>query len=135
MTGMTDELLVKMEEGTAGKNYLRDISALLESHRQTILASNPDTTALVCSWGSDAEAVYRWSAMHDSRLRVAALAAGSLDPGLWKGLSYSRLPLRFGGEKAAEFIVEASTKQSFSAQHLTLAPSFDDGRSLSQPRN
>ncbi|MCJ1704081.1 MULTISPECIES: LacI family DNA-binding transcriptional regulator [unclassified Rathayibacter] len=126
-TGMTDDLLTRLEsDPSAGSDYSVDITRRLDEAAAAILAHDTDTTALVCSWGADVEAVYRWAAMTDAGLRVAALAGGQLDPRLWTRLTYSRLPLRRAGEIAAGLIIDARDPGT-RASRITLAPTLDTG--------
>lgn len=83
--------------------------------------TEPVRTAIVCAWGTDVEAAYRAAMSHDSRLRVGALAAGTLTVGVWPGLSYSRLPLEEAGRVCARLIVRAAT-QGGAPERLVLAP-------------
>ena len=133
LTGMTDELLTQLETTPMrGVNYHIDVTRSLDAAASTILADDTSATALVCSWGADVEAVYRWAAMNDHRLRVAALAGGSLDARLWDRLTYSRLPLSQAGETAARLIVEASRPGTIPTQ-ITLSPTLDAGGRSPRP--
>ena len=126
-TGMTDELLARLENGPwTEASYLFDVTRVLDAAASTVLAGDAGVTALICSWGTDVEAVYRWAAMRDQHLRIASLAGGSLDPRLWDRLTYSRLPLRQAGETAADLIVAASRPGAVPRQ-ITLIPTLDAG--------
>jgi LacI family transcriptional regulator len=128
-TGMTNDVLSHVDTDPAAMwQYVEDLSRRLDAE----LASgedDPDTTALLCSWGGDVETVYRRSREHDGRFRVAALASGILEPLLWPGLSYSRLPLHEAGRVCADLIVDASTTRPSPAQVL-LGPALDTGHHL-----
>ena len=125
-TGMTDELLEAFDRDLAtADGYAAGLTERLDRAFKGITA-DPSRTALVCSWGGDVEVVYRWAAIRDPRLRVTALAGGTLDPRLWRRLSYSRLPLHAAGYACAELIVHASLDDRAGKQ-LLLAPTLDAG--------
>jgi len=127
-TGMTDALLSQVDAAASGfAGYLSSLEQRLEAARAWV-GESPTTTALVCSWGSDVEAVYRWARTQVPPLPVAALAGGILDLRLSPGLAYSRLPLLEAGVATAALIVDASTTRS-AATHTTLVPALDDGSS------
>lgn len=127
-TGVTDEILARFDRdpgGTAG--YAASVVGRLDAARDWI-DQEPESTAIVCSWGADAEATYFWTVQHGPRVRVAALAGGSLDPRLWPRLTYSRLPLSAAGEACAGLIIDASTAKDAPTRVL-LAPALDTGAS------
>jgi DNA-binding LacI/PurR family transcriptional regulator len=125
-TGMTDEVLSRVDqEPSSGTTYATGVIERLDAAREWVL-QQPAATALVCSWGADVEAAYAWVSQNDPGLRVAALAGGILDPRLWRGLTYSRLPLAAAGDACAGLIVDASRAQGESA-HVLLTPQLDTG--------
>jgi LacI family transcriptional regulator len=131
-TGMTDALLSQVDlTAFEYASYLSSLEQRLEAVRAWV-SEDPSTTALVCSWGSDVEAVYRWARAQVPPLRVAALAGGILDLRLSPGLTYSRLPLLEAGMATAALIVDASTTHP-AATHTKLVPALDDGSPAQPP--
>jgi LacI family transcriptional regulator len=88
--------------------------------------ADPESTALLCSWGADAEVVYQVAQRHDPRFTVAALAAGTLTVGLWPNLIYSKLPLEDAGRECARLIVDEAGGAA-DHDHLLLSPVLDAG--------
>jgi LacI family transcriptional regulator len=133
-TGMTDELLARVDgQPSESAEYTSGMANRLDAGLAWLDGASAATTALVCSWGSDVEAVYHWAAERDGRLRVAALAGGALDPRFWRGLTYSRLPLHEAGIACAGLIIDAHTKRA-SPTRRALAPSLDIGDAPHQRR-
>lgn len=125
-TGVTDELLTHFDaEPNNIASYATDVLQRLDAARGWAV-EQASTTAIVCSWGADAEAAYAWAMQNDPPLRVAALAGGTLDPRLWSGLTYSRLPLTAAGDVCAELIIEASRAKGEPVR-IVLTPQLDDG--------
>ena len=126
-TGITDEVLSRFDrEPGSGSSYATDLVARLDAARDRELRDLEDT-ALVCSWGADIEGAYAWVGRNDPRVHVASLAAGILDPRLWKGLTYSRLPLVAAGDACAGLIIDASANPAAQARRVVLAPQLDTG--------
>ena len=122
-TGVTADAIARLDSGGVrqGAN-----SAVLSDRVIRALstgAADPSETAVVCAWGADAEAAYRSARSHDSRVRVAALAAGALTVQLWPGLAYSRLPLEEGGRESARLII-ASSRGADAPERVVLTPSL-----------
>ena len=123
-TGVTDEVLRRVEEGVDQQRvYTRELVGRVERALEGAQA-DPGRTAFLCSWGADAEVVYRVARHHDSRFTVAALAAGTLTAGLWPDLLYSRLPLEDAGRECARLIVAGTSTDH---EHLLLSPVLDTG--------
>lgn len=125
-TGITDEMLARLDRDPRGSaGYTRDVTGRLDAALDQV-AQAPDSTAIVCSWGADAEPAYFWTMQNAPHARVAALAGGSLDPRLWPRLTYSRLPLAAAGEACAGLIIDASTAKEAPTRVL-LTPTLDSG--------
>ncbi|GAB3632273.1 LacI family DNA-binding transcriptional regulator [Microbacterium shaanxiense] len=128
-TDVTLETIARFDAGDADRSHhhtlVRQLGEILASW-----AGVPARSAVLCAWGTDAEAAYRTASMHAPGTQVVALAAGSLSPGLWPGLVYSRLPLEEGGRSAARFIVAAARGEdgADARAHLMLAPSLQHER-------
>lgn len=124
-TGLTTAYLDELEAGIIHQTSY--VIGLMSSVEVALRADRvePERTALVCSWGADAEYVYAASQRVDSRFVVGALASGSLDVRAWPNLAYSRLPLHEAGMACARLILEETTGNS--ANRILLAPVLDAG--------
>ena len=126
-TSVTVETIARFDAGDADRSHHDDLVDRIAEALADV-GSRPEATAIVCAWGVDAEAAYRAASTHDPRVRVAALAAGSLSAQLWPGLTYSRLPLEEGGRVAARLIVAATRGAGGDAgvpERVLLAPALD----------
>ncbi|PZF57851.1 hypothetical protein DEJ23_06875 [Curtobacterium sp. MCSS17_008] len=125
-TGIDDSVLTRLDRHPEESgNYASDVRTRLDTEA-ALLDTRPSASAIVCSWGADVEPVYHWADRRGTGLRVAALAAGVLDPGVWRDLIYSRLPLEDAGRVCADRIVEVSTARGAPRQTL-LTPTLDIG--------
>ena len=126
-TSVTVETIARFDAGDADRSHHDDLVGRIAEALADV-GARPERTAIVCAWGVDAEAAYRAASVHDSRVRVAALAAGSLSAQLWPGLTYSRLPLEEGGCVAARLIVAVTRGAGGDAgvpERVLLAPALD----------
>jgi DNA-binding LacI/PurR family transcriptional regulator len=126
LTGVTAERLRHLDEHPSEVGqYAAELAGRLE---RALDADGADLghTALVCSWGTDVETVYRVAQRYDKRITVGSLAAGVLSPSLWPDLVYSRLPLKAAGHECARLIVQ-ETDRDASHEHLLLPPTLDMG--------
>ncbi|MFJ2544041.1 LacI family DNA-binding transcriptional regulator [Microbacterium sp. NPDC087589] len=124
-TGITDETLARLDrEPRRSLEYTTELIGRLDAALDQVTQTS--TTAIVCSWGVDAEPAYFWTMQNAPHMRVAALAGGSLDPRLWPRLTYSRLPLAAAGEACAGLIIDASTSRD-SPTRVLLTPTLDSG--------
>lgn len=127
-TAVTVETIARFDDGDTERSHhvslIGQINETLADHRGDLAR-----TAILCAWGVDAEAAYRAASAHEPRVRVVALAAGSLSVGLWPGLTYSRLPLEESGRAAARLIVVAARggRGSATYDHVLLTPSLQLG--------
>ena len=129
-TPVTVETIARFDAGDVDRSHHDDRVGLIAEALADLddLGARPERTAILCAWGIDAEAAYRAASAHDPRVRVAALAAGSLSARLWPGLTYSRLPLAEGGREAARLIVAVARADGAAPdapERVSLAPTLD----------
>ncbi len=126
VTDVTAETIARLDAADDDRTRTHDALVAQVTESLTTFHGDPAKLAVLCAWGVDAEAAYRAAALHDSRVRVAALAAGALSVDLWPGLTYSRLPLEEGGREGARLII-AATREGATPEHVLLPPVLDRG--------
>ncbi|QCR52999.1 hypothetical protein C1N80_04980 [Brachybacterium sp. SGAir0954] len=123
-TGMSDEDLARTdaEDGAIARGYL---ASTLRSITDALLGvDDPDTTAVLCSWGADVETSLRAVSHVAPGTVVAALAGSWPRTEIWPDLVYSRLPLEEAGRRAAALL---SSELAPDREHLSivLPPALD----------
>lgn len=126
VTDVTSETIARFDAADDDRSRTHDALVGQVTETLTTFHGDPARLAVLCAWGVDAEAAYRAAAQHDSRVRVAALAAGALSVHLWPGLTYSRLPLEEGGREGARLIV-AAAREAGAPEKVLLSPALDRG--------
>lgn len=127
LTDITAERLRYIDEHPSDiSQHPSDLARRVERALDDAEGADLEHTALVCSWGTDLEVVYRVAQRYNRGISVGSLAAGVLSPSLWPNLVYSRLPLDTAGRECARLIVQ-ETERDASHEHLLLPPTLDTG--------
>jgi len=122
-TGMTAERLRSFD---ASPEDYGAYQQGLQTRIDASLGTGPlEGAALLCSWGHDVEVVYRAAWQRTPQVTVAGLASGVMEPSLWPGLVYSRLPLVQAGAECARLILRATHEEE--PEHVLLLPELDIG--------
>lgn len=128
-TQLSDDDLAAADTGSpdATARYLATtLTGLSEALRSS--PSEPAATAVLCSWGADAETALKAVSEVSPGTVVAALAGSWPRPEIWPGLVYSRLPLEEAGRRAADLIAE-ELRPDPSHRRLLIRPVLDRAES------